>query len=96
MSKHTCGQCHHFLQYVGEQNGQCYYNPPVPTKDGSNIRPTIKVLTPACSKIDLMAADEAPAIKTKEHVPSHGLVAKKDAPKGKRGFTPPPIQPPTP
>lgn len=75
----TCGQCHHFLQYVGESNGQCYFFPPIPTKDGANIRPTIKITTKACGHLAEMDADAKPEVKTKDNVPSHGKVIQKDA-----------------
>lgn len=79
----TCGQCQHFLAYHGENNGQCYYLPPIPQKDGSAIRPTLKSNTHACAQIKPLAPEAPPEVKMKATVPTHGLVMKKDKPRNK-------------
>ena len=77
----TCGQCQHYLAYHQENNGQCYWLPPVPQKDGSAIRPTLKANTHACAQIKELPPEAQPEVKIKASVPSHGLVMKKDKPK---------------
>lgn len=72
----TCGNCHHYLGYAGQIDGQCYRKPPIPLASGSIIRPNVKVNTRACGEHRALAPDEPPAVKEKVRPDTVGQAAK--------------------
>jgi len=72
----TCGNCHHYLGYAGQIDGQCYRNPPVPLASGPVIRPNVKANFKACGEHKALAQGELPAVKEKVRPDTVGQAAK--------------------
>ena len=93
MTTKTCISCEHFHAFNPPSHGECFRYPPTPYKDGTVDAPKIKANRRECGEFKALPDGAAAAPTVKEHVPSHGLVAKKETPKPPRVVVPKPAPP---
>ncbi len=79
MKTETCIQCEHFHAFNPPSHGECFRYPPTPYKDGTVDAPRIKANRLVCGEFKPLPDGETAQPQVKAHVPSHGMVQKKDA-----------------
>ena len=72
----TCGQCKHFVRFAQEDNGLCFFLPPVIFSSGSKARPPVKTGERACAQVALLAEGELAAVKEKTNPTTPGQAAR--------------------
>ena len=73
MTKKTCGNCEHYLEFMGESRGNCTYNPPIALSNGDSKQPIVIRSRPRCSKWK-ESTSLMPEVKTKDQLPTHGQI----------------------